>query len=512
MSATRYYIDSVLNLVKGLVDASRVPRENQLLYTTFLQNLYNVPVEDQRSLQANMISYLEQRTNGAWRGGMHQQDIVATLKPWVVEALRFTESTLPVQPQYGNPQFNQPQGGSMSYVSPSVNPTSRIYGGGDVDTRQAQPLPPIQFQSDTTMNTSRAQEDTVVSDSAFFPGQNVEFFLQMTPTVEFSRTPKDKILYFQEYKTCDYKGERLLTTDIRILVSQNSTREVGLYVYENAPQEVIRGIYVTVVRYNELFHIPMGYKQFCAILKSVTDLKTEKPESTWRDVVRLLSKRSQEEWRSISSAFCRLYNPIIYRRFHTSSNATIGDIDSMDDLFTFDNRKCELTVVKDNAFLNHFLMLTELIFNTLFDQKALISPTDKHFGDFINCDDVIFYSDTDARSKYDYGTYAEKVDRDHFVENLLAENTVIRVPRTIVLTNALSPGLISRIRRRGPESQRVYFKEVNTVGTELLSRVDIFRNGCPDRVICMEKGSPPEQFLEQINIGRTLQGDLLFLR
>ena len=211
----------------------------------------------------------------------------------------------------------------------------------------------------------------------------------------------------------------------------------------------------------------------------------------------------------MNDALCKILNDAIYRRLRTTPGAIIEGIESLDDLSTLDDRNSRLTVARHANYWSTFNNLVTLSVERLFDQKALVRPVDVNFGDFIHCDAVQYYAD--GRSKYDYGTFTEKVDRDHFIEKILETNTVIRIPRTIILTNALDPRLVSDVQRLN-DPRGILLNTINTVGTTLIDMLDYPKRDTIEGVVCLEKGGSPDRYCERINLGRTLDSDLTLLK
>jgi hypothetical protein len=90
----------------------------------------------------------------------------------------------------------------------------------------------------------------------------------------------------------------------------------------------------------------------------------------------------------------------------------------------------------------------------------------------------------------------------------MASNTVVRVPRAAILTNALDPRLVARV-KSNKQTEHVLLNTVNTVGTALISSLEYLKRGDVDTVLCLEQGG--SRPYDQIKFGITLDEDLIFL-
>jgi hypothetical protein len=210
----------------------------------------------------------------------------------------------------------------------------------------------------------------------------------------------------------------------------------------------------------------------------------------------------------MDKALCRLINPSINRRMRSSDDprALILGIENLDDLSVMDDRNANFAIAKHSKYWPTFNKIVEAAVNDLFDPDNVVKPTDVNFGDFVHCKAISFWSD--GHSKYDYGTFPERVDQQQFITKMMAANTVVRVPKAAVLTNALDPRLIAKIQAGAPADQTPVHS-VNTVGTALLNKVKYLERAEVDAVLCLEQtGWRP---LGQLKLGRTLDDDLLLL-
>lgn len=491
MSYSAYFVNNVLTAVKEIVDRSQLP-QNQPLYQAFLTNVFT----QGSPIQNNLFDYLNRSTNGAWQQGLHQQALVDLLRPWIKEAVTYVGNSLQQQMQ---PQQGFGMGGMYSPFAQQQTPQYAVGGPSpQMPTQQTPWQPPVQ-----TSQTGQFSTD-------YDLGREVVFQLRKAPSVEVPKASQNGALEFNNYQTGDYEKERLLTIEVSLKIAQNTARDAGVLVYDTAPQEAVRGLFANVIRYQELFHVPIGYQQFKIIAEEVGSAYYSKEKVNWRTAIEALSTRPRAEWSIMNNALCRLLNNTIYRRLRTSTGAVIEGIESLDDLNILDDRNSTLTVTRHASYWSAFNNIVTLAVEHLFDPKALIRPDDKNFGDFIHCEEVQFYSG--GRSKYDYGTFQEPVDHSSFVGEMLSTNTVLRIPRAIILTNALDPRLVAKVKAGGPTANMMLVKDINTIGTSLLGHLDWPKGGTIEAIICLEKGTAPDRYLEKINLGNTLDQDLILLK
>ena len=453
----------------------------------------------------SLVNHLENQSRGQWRNGLNQTEIYTLIRGWAPTALQTVEMFLRQQQgQIGYPQpgfgGQMPQQGMYGggFVQPMGNPTSNLY-----DSNQGG-VPPQQPQ--TTVQTARPVPQTTPHMSSFETGRNIVFELNRAPVGDIiTSSPIGEALRISNYMTCEYEKERLLSSNIALLMAQNTARDAGLLVQRIAPQEVMRGVYVNVMIFAELFHIPMAYERFKVVSETVTKL-IDGPD--WRTALATLRKREYDEFKTISDALSVLISQSMYRRMRLSSGQALLGIDSIDDLATLDDRNADFDVVRHAGYWTTFNGIVSKALQNLFTPDHLIGPQDKNFGDFINCDAINYYKD--GRTKFDYGTFRENADYKQFIDGMLSVSTVVRIPRVMILTNALDPQLIARVKAGSAESQSLLHK-ITTVGTTLIGKLDSPKREEIYSVVCLDKSRAPNLYCEQINVGRTLDEDLVLL-
>jgi len=497
-----YLINGVLQAVRTIVDQAGIANRNRQVYDMFMQRVFT-PGSPQ---QIHLFQTLDQVTQGRWRNGVgvHEQELYAYLKPWITGLLtqidQFLTSRNMAQPQsgiWGSGQSSQPMGN----LGPLINANPNLYSDGTRSTPQAQPTLPM---PEIISHTSFAAGHTLADINL---GKDVMIELRRAPHAEI-RQLDGGILTLDNYQTGAHDNERLTTIDITLNVAQNDARHVGFKVFNLAPQEVIRGTFANVVRYHELFHIPMSQNQFIDVATAVGEAYFNDTDN-WHVGVEVLNKRTKGEWFLMSTALCRLINRSMHRRMRTTEGAVIEGIEEIDDLALLDDRNSKITVTHHPKYWSAFNILVNLAFTNLFAPKNLIRATDTNFGDFVHCDHVELY--LDGRSKYDYGTYAERVDQKKFIDKMLETNTVLRIPRTIVLTNALDRRLI-QIVQNYQNTDQLLLSKTQTVGTALLGKLDFVKRNEIESVICLDSTVSPNDYFQHINLGRTLDEDIVLIR
>ena len=502
MSYTQSFHDQARAIVMSLASGAN-PRPPDMV----LQAL-NAYLSDPNSpLMNNMIQWLDQQTGGRWRNGINQNDLANVLRRWTGDTLGVIQQNLVSQGRLITPMMGgypggmyPPAGGQMYPVVLPGNPSSGIYDVGTTSPQQQIVMPPSGRPSSGPSNIGAGAQN-------YDFGRKVVIEISTAPTADFTEPALGGALNVAHYMTGEFENARLLTSEITLLMAQNKPVETGRLVQKLAPQEVIRGTYVNVIHYNELFHIPMPQPQFNEIIKAVEPVIFHK-DRDWKQTLRILRKREYDDFKCLSDTICRLFNISIYRRLRLSTGEAILGIDTIDDLIELDDRDSELKVAQHPNYMYEYNMMVVRILRTLFDPKHLIGPDDPNFGDFIACDQIMIYNN--GKTKYDYGTIRDREQYDRFVGQMLAQNTVVRIPRSIVITNALSPYLISDVKAGDVDSQKIV-SSINTVGTALLRKTEFLKSGEVYALICMDKSKSPDSYCERINLGRTLDEDLVLL-
>lgn len=504
---SQYLIGGVLQAIRAVIDRAGVQRTNPLVYQTFLAN-----VETPNSaLQLNLFEFLDRQTQQQWRqGSIHHDALFEYLRPWIRVALSTTEEFLiktgqmqPVGAQQYGAGYQPPQQMGYSGYTPAhaLNTTSGLYGeaGSNPPPVPAVPTVPnlgaVQFSGDPLANINL--------------GRDVVFELHRASPAELRQTDGG-ILTLDNHQKGSYENdtERLTTIEITLNVAQNNPRDAALRVFNLAPQEVVRGAFANVIRYRELFHLPIAFATFVDISAAVGEAYY-KEKDNWRNALNALEARNRSEWSLMNNALTKLLNISIRRRLRTSTGNTIDAIESIEDLNGLDDRHSKFTVTHHARYWPSFNALVAQAFDNLFDPANLIKPEDINFGDFIHCDQVEIFAD--GRSKYDYGTFAERLDKEQFITRMLGSSTVLRIPRTAILTNAIDPRIVNVVEGYQNREQML-LSNMQTIGTALLDKLDYPRRGEVEAVLCLDKGTSPDNYFHRINLGRTLDDDLVLIR
>lgn len=495
-----YSARQILSVVNNMLVSAGVDTKIPQLYQLVMQNIASPGAP----LFNDLFDHLDNVTNRSWRyNGIHEQELRRTLKPWLESALDHTLKYL--RQQSGMMQSQQGYGLQNSGFGQAPSTPTYGVGSGNDQTSFQQPVQASIIPS--FQNTTVKPDGT---SSGYNQGGPVMLNLKRVPTIDIPNTGANSVIHISGYSTGDHEKDRIITTDVTLRMAHNNAQSVGRIVYDESPQDVVRGLFANVIRYHELFHIPIGYHQFLTIAEEIGAAYYKKEKNDWRIAIEAINSRKRAEWNIINEALIRLLFPAIFRRLRTSDGGVIDKIDSIDDLSILDDRNAKIKVAQHPDYWSTFNNLVMSAIERLFDPTTLIKPDDKNFGDFIHCNAVKFYRN--GLSKYDYGTFIERVDKDSFVKQLLESNTVIRVPRVVILTNALDAGLVRDIKYNSVSSQGMLSKNLNTVGTSLIQSLDSPKRDTIEAVLCMMKGSHPDDYYEKINLGRTLDQDLVLLR
>jgi hypothetical protein len=323
-------------------------------------------------------------------------------------------------------------------------------------------------------------------------------------------------LLLENYQVGSFEGKRLTSIEITLRFAQNTARDAALFVIKGAPQELLRNWFAHVVWFRELFHIPIGLAKFREIAAGVWDAFFHNKQFDWEAAYAALQQTSNSDWLIVDAALCRLLNASIARRLRTSSDDTtermdtIESIDTIDDLQELNDPLSKFTVTHHAEYLSAFRTLVMRAFKNIFEPGFLIMPGDPNFGDFIGCEDVKFYHE--GWSKYDFGTLPTRADDQILIGEMLKNHTVLRIPRAAILTNAVDLQLIRRVQSFRACDQAQLKSLSRNVGAALIDAMDFPRENEIISLLCIERGKAPQECLHEINLGRTLEGDLVFIR
>ena len=172
-----------------------------------------------------------------------------------------------------------------------------------------------------------------------------------------------------------------------------------------------------------------------------------------------------------------------------------------------DDRNAEFAVATHSQYRTTFNTIVACAVDNLFNPENRVGPEDEHSDDFLRCDEIVFYAD--VRSMCDYGSFEERLDPRASVQRRMAMNTLVRVPRAAIMTNALDPRLVAKVKQSKPNEQ-ILLRDVNTVGSVLIASLDYLKRSDAQTVICLDQVRRFRSF-ELIKIGVSLDGDLLLL-
>ena len=494
----KYFVDIVRSWAKNLVERDGLHVNDPVTYKVLVDELFS---QNGSSLLMDLLGFMDRNTQGRWQqqNAISESELNAVIDAWLRNAVPFIRGEIAKASGRQSQPIGMGMPGGFGYTPPQiVNPTAMMYDSPQRPTSRAT----SQF-GDTLVNDFTSQaEDT----SDYELPRQVNLELRKATNAELQAT-QGGIVEVSNYYTGEHDRTRILTAEISLRVPQNSGHEAARDVFQTAPQEVIRGTHVNIIRYEELFHIPMGYTTFSTLADEVWTAFS-KDNGGWREANKVLGTRPRGEWNVLDKSLCQLLNPAMARRIRSSqiSIPPIIGISSIDDLASMDDRNANYPVARHPNYWSTFDSVVTSVFKHMFNPKNRIGPEDVHFGDFVHCDDVLFYDN--GHSKYDYGVFSERVDRQEFINRMLAENTVVRIPSSVLMTNAIDPRLIARV-KKGDQWSQIILHTVNTVGTAMLNKIEYLKRFEVGSVICLEKtGFQP---IGQIRIGRTLEEDVVLL-
>lgn len=496
--ANQYVLQQTLTGIRMLLDNAQIGQRNPQLYQVFLQQLQN----QNSGLFRSLVDYLQQKTQGRWaQEGIHEQQFYAELKPWIDQYLSVIDRELsqmmaqrqqsPYMPMAGTqPGFGM---GGMGMQSSVFDP------GGPPSTpmTMAMPVAPQSAVAPTPQAANLYHANR---------GTPVMFDLRSSPRITF-QAPVNGVLTFSDYLCADFEGERIITSQIALVMAENSAQTAVAHIFREAPADLMRGTYANIVRYRELIHIPLSFTVFRDIAAAVWDAYHEKRD--WKRALMMLDKRNHGEWERMTQVLLHLLNPLIHQYLRTTGGALIEEIDSLNDLHTLDDHHSVLTVTHHARYWETLSEIITAAFDQIFDPIHQIHPNDPTFGDFVHCQDVAFFHD--HRSKYDYGTFADKAKQSAFIDKMLEHNTVLRVPRSFVFTNALERSMIESI-AQSRFADQVLPKDLQTIGGALLVKLEQLYPRDISALICLDKSMSPAQYMRTIHFGRTLDQDHILIR
>jgi hypothetical protein len=515
---SQYLLNNVFSIIKQLMDAQQIGYKNPALYQTLLGNVQNQNSE----LFRDLMQFMNQNSGGAFaQGGLHQQQLTQLLQKWTTGALNYIDAQMQRQ---GVGYNQQPQGGMMfggggsghqyNYNQPqgfmTPNTTAGLYDSTPQGAPQPPAPPPIIQTAPEPINIIPEREPSM---DTFDLGRTVSFRLMSGDTLQHHPKPGN-VVETSNYREGDFEQTRISTIDIELNTAENSAWEAVGKALAWSPNEVMRGLYANVIEYKEIVHIPMKYSEFVRIAQELGKLfyseeKGRGPKD-WREVVTVIgTKFSRGEHKVFEDAILRFLNPSIFKFLRTSGSDVIEHIDGLDDLKELDDPRSKLAVAKHSLYQATLNEMVTRAIDTILHPSHLIGPDDINFGDFVHCDKIEFWSD--GRSKYDYGTFENKADRLKFIDGMMEQNTVLRVSKNVIVTNAID-AMAARNIANFRASDSINMDRIQNVGCKLILELDQIRRGEIECVVCIDKDEGTLASSRVIHLGRTLDGQHVLVR
>ena len=503
-------MDFLLQLIFGIINRWGLERANPSLYTTFWTNV-STPGTD---IQRNLIESF-QTIDPAVINSNNQRYIESLLEPWIQKTLSVTEQLMKQQGNQGPSGFGYrpPNTGfGFSAVPPGFGTsTASLYDGGfgqPTSPPQAQRMP---VQESYAVPTPVVQgPERNMSVSSYNHPDQIKLDLQSADTL-LHVYKKGDIVSVDSYRETAFESTRVSTIDITLNTAENSVGEAVEKVLRYSPNEVIRGLYANQILYNEIVHIPIKTSEFRRITDKLSEVfYSERGRKNWREAVKVLGTLTRSEHKIFENALLQFLNPTINRFLRTSNGDVISGIEEIDDLKELDDANSRLIVTKHQRYSESLNSIVNDAFESLISTSNLIEPDDLNFGDFVHCHEIDFWYD--SRSKYDYGTYPKEVDRLNFIEKMMQEHTVLRIPKKAIVTNALDPRIVDIITNYHPKDQ-LKMRSENNLGCKLLLELTFLSSSAiagVERVVCVDK--TPGTRLRCINVGVTLDLDHILIK
>lgn len=516
---SQYILSQIFSRISEMMNRGGIATGNPVLYNEVISNLQAPGSPVQNSL----INILNQRTNGQWQNGAITDTIlIPILRDWlndvmpkidyqIQQAQRAPQQTMGYAPQQ---QF----GGYRQAVAPQyTNPSGSMYEGVNHYTPPAAPLP----QAQPVQQTSTAAWMPEVDFNKFTPSEKDARNMDQDPnrpiTVRLTASSmmmhdlkKNGVVSVDHYCEGEFDGHRISTIDIKLHTPENLAIVAADKALTHAPNEVIRGLYANSLEFQELHHVPMKTSEFHKIAQRIGSIfYTEKGIGDWRAAWQAIGELTRHEHKVLESAILHFLNPSIVKFFRTNEGAVIEGIEELDDLNELDNPRTKLAVPHHPRYPNVFNEVITRAFDAVLNPKHMIHANDQNFGDFIHCNKIDFWHD--GRSKYDYGTFVEKADRLRFIDMMMEQHTVLRVKKMAIITNALDEKLVNALRYAAAKDM-IVLHTTNQIGCQLLLKLDQPRQTEIDAIICIEKETGSVIGSHTINLGRTLNGDLVLIR
>ena len=361
--------------------------------------------------------------NMAQGQSLHQQDLARVLHDWIVARLadirRPRNTNMGYAPQLG---FNAP------------NPNA-LYSSGAQEPQQPVPPPPP-----PPVAPQQTPSRTVgVSSRKVITPMQVE-------TLEFNRDPIDDETRLNKAKGLEIIGTPMTSSWNQARVSYATLKSMRV---EDGPFDAYRdmdkimsdgmkrGLWAYRLIYTDVKQIPVDTKLFLTLREKIRACFAEED---WRGVLRVLQDTTQGVWSKLDSYLTARLNVLLESRLRSADHiGLVISITTIADLQDLCDPHFSCPFVNDPHFISTLEKLINSVMKETFIHHTVVIPEKNEVTPLMKCRAVDYFDG--ITTKFDYGILPTDL-RAALLEKIFAENTVLKLPRVLIATNAVHPDTI----------------------------------------------------------------------
>ena len=444
-------------------------------------------------------------------GGVNAQAFCQAIYPWTHQLVATIYQVMQqqMQPMMGG-GFAAPMGGGGLLGQPMAT----LGGGSGYDDHHA-PQPPIApvSQPQPTQSAPPAQEPTMTTAVAQpQPIAHLDF-----RTLEFEERLGNGITK-RTYEVAEYQRGRVAWISVDVEDRAAHKIDIVRRLITRLPTEAMRGQFVIHANWHQLVAIPEVSTD--AFLKLRDQVKAAMNNSGWRDALiwpNISHRHGKLIEQVVVSEINRYLKRVLRRSTALSEMLWIQSISDLDELTDVEFKH---PITSEGRYDRVVKDIINTVIKNIFVDESAVADAGNGLGDVIQCEGIPWYKN--GMTKYDIASpNISETDRKQAVAEMLAAGTVLRLPRSMVFTNAIDPGALGMLDMKYQavvrDGRTVYQPTSSDAGIHIpvpLDNTGLFGAIVRDRkdfretddVVARMPGIPPQQFLTNGMMVQSLDG------
>jgi hypothetical protein len=242
----------------------------------------------------------------------------------------------------------------------------------------------------------------------------------------------DTSIALDNYICAEEGGLRVSRSKFLIHRAFNSIDEIYAHTKKTISSDYKIGLYIHHYFAKLLVHIPIGTDRFTAIVDSMKNMQ----EDGWTKKFLILDDLKSGEYNIINDILVHFLNLRIKTNLRYKGASSIQGIDRLPDLLDIRRPDKDIKSSLHSNWASRLDTITNSVFKLIFNRKYIVQKDSPSFGDFIISNGINYYEE--HTTKYDLcSPLFDLSKRETVISNMLASNTVLRIPIVFLSTNMI---------------------------------------------------------------------------